>query len=227
MNTTFGLARLAGVIAAIIGIAAATPARAQQEIPPPQGKGRLVVVMSGQSGPSHYTTVSEAIAKLGYDVVLFDSNTLEGSHGAKVEQAIQQAQQMPHALPGKAAVVGFSLGGGMALFYASHMPNLVAGVVAWYPLTSPIHDAAHFVAGLKVPVLMFAGENDNYRGCCMIKTARDLAAAAATASGAPFEMVPYPNTNHDFVLGGEFYNASSYSDALQRTAARLRQYLGG
>ncbi len=37
MNTTFGLARLAGVIAAIIGIAAATPARAQQEIPPPQG----------------------------------------------------------------------------------------------------------------------------------------------------------------------------------------------
>jgi len=226
MNTTYGLVRLAGVIAAIIGIGATTPARAQQEIPPPQGKGRLVVVMSGQSGPSHYTSASEAIAKLGYDVVLFDGNAMEGSQGANVAKAIQQAQQMPHALPGKAAVVGFSLGGGMALFYATHLPNLVAGVIAWYPLTSPIHDPAHFVAGLKVPVLMFAGENDNYRGCCMIKTAQDLAAAAATASGAPFELVTYPHTNHDFVLGGEFYNASAYSDALQKTAARLKQYLG-
>ncbi len=226
MNTTFRLAGLAGVLAAIIGIAAAPPARAQQEILPPQGKGRLVVVISGQSGPTHYTTVSEAIAKLGYDVVLFDGNTLEGNHGVNVEKAIQQARQMPHALPGKVAVVGFSLGGGMALFYASHMPNSVAGVVAWYPLTSPIHDPARFVAGLKVPVLMFAGEDDNYKNCCLIKTARALAAAAANASGAPLELVTYPHTLHDFVLGGEFYNASSYSDALQRTAARLRQYLG-
>ena len=30
--------------------------RAQKEFPPPQGKGRVVVVSSGASGPEHYET---------------------------------------------------------------------------------------------------------------------------------------------------------------------------
>jgi dienelactone hydrolase len=225
MNTTFRRAGLAVLIGAVIGIGTMTSARAQEEFPPPQGKGRVVVVLSGQTGPVHYATVTRDIAKLGYDAVLFDSNTMAGTNGAGVRAAIEKAQQMPHALPGKVALVGFSLGGGLALGYGTHWPDLVVGTVVWYPLTSTIHNPTGFARGLKVPVLMFAGENDDYRGCCLIKAARDLA-TAASASGAQFELVTYPHTNHDFVPGGAFPNSTSYSDALQRTAARLRQYLG-
>jgi dienelactone hydrolase len=131
---------------------------------------------------------------------------------------------MPHALPGKAAVVGFSLGGGMALYYASQWPDLVAGVVAWYPATTFIKDVPGFAARLKVPVLMFAGEKDTFRNCCLVENARNLA-AAAKAAGQPFELVTYPKTDHDFVKDGAHYNADSYKDAFQRTSARLKDYL--
>ena len=38
---------------------------------------------------------------------------------------------------------------------------------------------------------MFAGESDTYRDCCLIATARAIA-AAADAAKVPFELVTYP-----------------------------------
>jgi len=217
------------LIMAVIGIlaclTATTVAYAQQEFPPPQGKGRVVVVASGMSGPAHYVTVAREIAKFGYDVVLFDGNAMKGTKGEGVKTAILQAQQMPHALPGKVALVGFSLGGGMSLYYGTQWPDLVAGAVVWYPATIFIRDVPGFVSRLKVPVLMFAGEDDTYRDCCLVAKARTLA-AAATGSGLAFELITYPNTDHDFVKDGYHYNSKSYSDALQRTSAKLKEYLG-
>jgi len=216
-------------IAASIGIfaclAIASVANAQQEFPPPQGKGRVVVVASGMSGPEHYATVAREIAQLGYDVVLFDGNPMEGTHGAGLKTAIEQAMKMPHALPGKVALVGFSLGGIVTLYYGTQWPDLVVGAVVWYPATTVIKDVPTFVAGLKVPVLMFAGEKDTYRDCCLIAKAHTLA-DAATAGGKPFELITYPKTDHDFVKGGAHYNSQSYSDAFQRTAAKLKEFLG-
>ena len=69
--------------------------------------------------------VAGEIAKLGYDVVLFDGNSEEGTHGAGVKTAIQQALGMPHALPGEVAWVGFSLGGGESLYYGTQWPDQV------------------------------------------------------------------------------------------------------
>ncbi len=219
------LGRLVAMLAALAALAGAGQAGAQQEFPPPQGKGPVVVVASGMSGPAHYATVARDISKMGYDVVLFDGNAMEGTHGAGVKTAILQAQQMPHALPGKVALVGFSLGGGMALYYGTQLPDLVVGAVVWYPATTFIKDVPAFASRLQMPVLMFAGESDTYRGCCLVENARSIA-AAATAAGKPFELVTYPDTDHDFVKDGGHYNPRSYSDALQRTAARLKQYLG-
>src|SRR5580692_569531 len=125
--------RVLPAAAAFACIAASAIVYAQQEFPPPQGKGRLVVLASGMSGPEHYTTVAREIAQLGYDVVLFDGNAMEGTHGAGVKTAILQAQQMPHAIHGKVALVGFSLGGGMSLYYGTQWPDLVSGAVLWYP----------------------------------------------------------------------------------------------
>jgi dienelactone hydrolase len=200
-------------------------AHAQQEFPPPQGKGRVVVLSSGMAGPEHCTTVAREIAQLGYDVVLFDGNTMEGTHGDGVKTAILQAQQMPHALPGKVALVGLSLGGGMSLYYGAQWPDLVSGVVAWYPATSFIHDIPGFVSRLKVPVLVFVGEKDHYRnGCCAADPDRALA-AACTAAGLSFQLIIYPDADHDFVKGGDHYNAKDYSDAFKRAAEHLKVYL--
>ncbi len=218
--------RLAAIIAALACLTVTTVARAQQEFPPPQGKGRVVVVASGMSGPEHYTTVSREIAEFGYDVVLFDGNTMEGTHGAALKSAILQAQQMPHALPGKVALVSFSLGGGISLYYGSQWPDLVSGVIVWYPATAMISSPSDFASKIRVPILMFAGEKDHYRNdCCTADKARILA-DAAKAAGDSFELVTYPNTEHDFVKGGSNYNPKSYADALQRTENRLRTYLG-
>jgi dienelactone hydrolase len=206
-------------------LATATVSYAGQEFPPPQGKGRVVVVASGMSGPEHYATVAREIAQLGYDVVLFDGNAMKGTHGDGVQDAIDEAQKAPHGLPGKVALVGFSLGGGMTLYYGTQSSDQVAGVVVWYPATTFIKDVPGFVGRLKVPVLMFAGEDDTYRNCCTVDKAHVLA-DAAKAAGLPFELVTYPGTDHDFVKGGKHYNSQSYADALKRTAAKLKEYLG-
>jgi dienelactone hydrolase len=218
-----------GVIAVAVGVA---PARAQIEFAPPQGKGPLVVVVSGHAGAARYEFVTAQIARLGYDAVLFDANNIaRGSGGPSVDSledaalrtAIDEARRAPHALPGKTALVGFSEGGGQVLFYGSQMPDVAAVVVAWYPVTRFIRDAPGFAGRLRVPVLMFAGDRDYYNSCCVPNTARAIAAAAA---GRAFELVMYPDTKHDFVYGGLNYNPKAYADAMQRTAAELARYLG-
>ena len=212
-------------LAALAGTAFIFVAHAQQEFSPPQGKGRVVVVASGMSGPEHYTTVSRELAALGFDVVLFDSNPMEGTRGDGLHSAILQAQQMPHALPGKVALVGFSLGGGLSLYYGTQWPDLISGVIAWYPATTFIKDVPGFAARLKMPVLMFAGEKDTYRNCCLVANAHTLADAAKSA-GQPFDLITYPKTEHDFVKGGSHFNSEAYKDAFTRTSARLKELLG-
>jgi len=209
----------------IIGLTAASVAHTQQEFPPPQGKGRVVVLASGVSGPAHYTTIAREIAELGYDVVLYDGNQILGTHGDGVKAVILEAQQMPHALPGKVALLGFSLGGGMYLYYAAQWPDLVSGEVLWCPGNNFIHDVPGFASRLKVPLLVFAGAKDHYhKDCCLADVDRALA-AASTAAGKPFQLIVYPDADHDFVIGGDHYNPKDYSDAFQRTADRLKVYL--
>ena len=124
----------------------ASAACAQQEFQPPQGKGRVVVLASGAGGPAHCTTIARQIAELGYDVVLFDGNLMLGTHGDGVKTVILDAQKMPHALAGKVALVGFSTGAGMSLYYGTQWDDLVAGAVLWYPANNFIHDVPGFVA---------------------------------------------------------------------------------
>lgn len=214
------LIALLGGVAALS--ASAVLADAQIEFPPPQGKGRVVVVMSGHSGPGHYQTVAGLVAQLGYDVVLFDANSIAGNVPNGLRTAIGQALQSPHALPGKVGLIGFSQGGGQVLHYGSQMPDLAAVVAAWYPETRFLRDAAGFVAGVQVPVLVFAGEADTYHGCCTIDRARALAAAG----GKHIEVATYPGVEHDFVYGGTHYDPHAHDDAFARTAAALKQYLG-
>jgi len=218
------------VFAAVFAVFAVVPvARAQQaspqEFPPPQGKGRVVVVSSGMSGPAHYTEVAQEIAKLGYDAVLFDGNAEEGTHGDGVKSAIQQALAMPRALPGKVALVGFSLGGGESLYYGSQWPDQVAGIVVWYPANAFIKNMPGFADRLQVPLVVFAGGKDNYRNGCCTAANDEALQSASKAAGKSFDLTVYPDANHDFVKGGANYNEKDYDDAFQRTADALKSYL--
>ncbi len=223
---TKSLFRFVSAAAALLASAAfASTAIAQEEIAPPQGKGRVVVFVSGMAGPKHDKALAEDIAALGYDVVVYDGRKMDAGQGEALRAAIQQAQQMPHALPGKVAVVGVSLGGGYSLGFASRWPDLVAQVIVWYPATVFLKRMPGFIARVRVPVLMLAGESDNFENCCLISTARSLAADASVVK-APFELVTYPGVNHDFIPGGMNYNPAAYKDAFDRTAARLKTAFG-
>src|ERR1039457_2298145 len=79
----------------------------QKEYEPPNGKGSVVVVVSGQTGPGNYAYYASDLAEKGYYVVLIDGNDywIKGGGGeALLRGVIVRAQQSPHALPGKVAV---------------------------------------------------------------------------------------------------------------------------
>jgi predicted esterase len=218
--------RIAAIIGLLSALTMASVAHAQQEFPPPQGKGRVVVLASGTSGPARYTTVAREIAELGYDVVLYDGNQILSVHGDGVKADILEAQHMPHALPGKVALVGFSLGGGMFLYFATPWPDLVSGAVLWYPMNNFIHDVPGFAGRLKVPLVVFAGAKDHYRNNCCLADLDSSLAAASTAAGKPFKITVYPDADHDFVKGGDNYNPKDYADAFKRMGDALKVFLG-
>lgn len=131
------------------------------------------------------------------------------------------------ALPGKAAVIGFLMGGAASLTYAARMPDIVAAVVTYYPATYFVIDPEAFVAKSRGPTLVFAGGRDTYKNCCLIETARKLAAAGKSGQGAAaFEVVEYPQADHGFIHSGKTFRASDANDAMRRTLEHLKQNLG-
>jgi hypothetical protein len=128
------------------------------DLPPPSGTGRVVFVLSGEDGTNPYKDYAESVAKLGYYVVLIDGHQILSSDmqgGDRLAKAIAKAQSSSNALPGKIAVIGFSLGGGGALTYAERQPDAVAGVITYYPATSfiaKVTDMKTFVGKFQVPL---------------------------------------------------------------------------
>ncbi len=228
MLLRLALCALSAILPAVANVAAkADSASAPPAIfAPSAAKGQVVIVISGQSGPTRYRGYSSELARQGYLAMLIDGNDVlkpDGSGGDYLKATIMRAQQSPNALPGKVEVVGFSLGGGGALSYATRLPELVSAVVAYYPATSSIKNMQDFVAEFKVPILVLAGGEDDYRNCCLAGTARSMDAAARELK-LPFDLVVYPNANHGFNIAGHSFRAADAADAWQRTLAMLRQY---
>ena len=227
MKTLFVAATLA---AASLAVPAQDAAVAQQEFVPKAGSGRVVLLVSGQSGPAAYAASAQQIADAGFDVVLVDGNDLWSkdfhASATRLRDTILKAQAGPHALAGKIGVVGFSLGGGVALDYAARMPGLVETVVVGYPLTRFIKDPTEWIANVKVPVLMFAGVADTYHDCCLIATARALAAAAQASAPGMLTLREYDGVGHGFNLAtAPRKDQPAGQDAMARTIAQLKASL--
>lgn len=223
-----------GVVAALAATSvAAQPQGIQREVfAPAQGRGAVVVVVSGASGTAYYRDTASRLAALGYYAVLVDGTNVykryppAGFDGAGVLQTlIAEARAAPQALPGKAALIGFSIGGAGVLVHGAAMKDQVAAAVVYYPaITSFGPDIPALASRLQVPVLVIAGEQDRYTDCCLIESMRAL---AATPKTAPFELVSYPSAGHGFNLEEtQFaYLAADAADAWARTIAHLGRWL--
>lgn len=194
---------------------------------PSSGKGPVVILLSGSSGPDNHRTFASKLAALGYYAVLFDGNDFNPDPAAgrgssvaiNLRQAIMKAQRSPNALPGKVAVIGFSMGGGSALSHAATMPDLVSAIIAYYPMTMHVSDMRSLVEQIRVPVLVLAGELDTYKDCCPVESMRAME-ASAKAGAKTFELVVYPQAYHGWSFGTVGYAADSW----QRTIKMLSQY---
>jgi dienelactone hydrolase len=229
---------LVGIVLALIGSAAGAAGirtaadadgPAQIAFPAPSKPGRVVIVISGKTGLDRYEDYAEKVSKLGYYAVLLDGSDIlspDKQGGDRLRKAITRAQSSANAVPGKVAVIGFSLGGGAALTYAARMPSTVATIVVYYPETAfigRVSDVKSFVGNFKVPVLAFAGGKDTYSNCCLIGTIRSMDAAAKEL-GAAMELVVYPQAKHDFIMPPD-YRAADAADAWMRTVEALRRSL--
>jgi dipeptidyl aminopeptidase/acylaminoacyl peptidase len=207
---------------------------AQTAYAPANGPGPVIMVLSGQTGPTSYHPYAAELAKLGYySVLLTGADILNPANtgSTNLKKAIERALKSPNAVKGKVAVIGFSHGGGGALYEATAIPDLVSMVVAYYPSTRTwANNIDSLVKRLNVPVLMMPGGLDRYKSCCLVETARAIE-TAAKASGAKFELVVYPDANHGFNLqtgaSGEpmgAYRPDDDRDAWRRTVEMLKQY---
>jgi dipeptidyl aminopeptidase/acylaminoacyl peptidase len=206
--------------ALITGRAAAQPQEPKREIfPPALGKGAIVVVASGMSGTTSFRDFSSKLSELGYYTVLVDGN--DAIRAATLRTVIADSQSAPQAIPGKVALVGFSLGGVAVLLHSAPLKDQVSAVVAYYPAIDWfVSDITALAAKLQTPVLLFAGEKDQNMGCCKIESMRALDAAP---KAVPFELIVYPNADHRFNLKGFEYRAQDADDAWARTAAFLKR----
>jgi dipeptidyl aminopeptidase/acylaminoacyl peptidase len=208
--------------ALITGRAAAQPQELKREIfSPALGKGAIVVVASGAGGTASFSEFSSKLSELGYYTVLVDGNDV--IRAATLRTVIADSQSAPQAIPGKVALVGFSLGGVAVLLHGAPLKDQVSVVVAYYPAIDwVVSDITSLAAKLQTPVLLFAGEADQNMGCCKIESMRALAAAT---KAVPFELVVYPNAGHAFNLHSlvSEYRAQDADDAWARTAAFLKR----
>lgn len=195
----------------------------------------VIIAISGNRGPTLYQDYAADLAKLGYYTVLLDGKDIlnsEHTGPSNLSKAIDRAQHSPKALPGKVAVIGFSLGGGGTLCNAANLHDAVSMVVAYYPLTRIwANDMDSFVKGFQVPVMVLAGELDHEANdCCVVESMRAME-ASAKAVGTQFELVVYPEAGHSFNLAKDMkgkpslaYRAKDASDAWRRTVEMLNHY---
>jgi fermentation-respiration switch protein FrsA (DUF1100 family) len=202
---------------------------------PVNGKpGAVIIVISGHTGPGSYQAYAANLAQLGYYTILLDGKDIlnpEHTGSTNLRRAIERAQHSPNAVPGKVAVIGFSQGGGGALYNAANLSEAVSMVAVYYPYTRTwASNIDALVKHFLVPVLVMAGGVDQYHNCCVIESMHAME-AAAKARGAQFELVVYPEANHGFNLEvgargepGRAYRPDDASDALRRTVEMLKQY---
>jgi carboxymethylenebutenolidase len=134
--------------------------------------------------------------------------------------AAQYLMTLDSTTSDKVGVVGFCMGGALALYTATKNPQIGASVVFYggHPKVKPD------LPNLQAPVLGLYGEKDR---SVTPASAHELE-RQVKALGKQIEVIVYPGADHGFFndMRPEVYNAEAAADAWRRTLAFLRENLG-
>ena len=151
-----------------------------------------------------------------------------------IPAAVADFQGRINVDPERLGLMGFSRGGGLALFLGTQLPN-VRAIVNYFGLTDwagglaelphlPLNpaDPLDFVRHLPCPVLSFHGNQDTV---VPVHNTRHLDAACRRFS-IPHEPVIYPGVNHSFIWeGGDKHDPAAHRDSWQKALAFLARHL--
>jgi carboxymethylenebutenolidase len=201
-----------------------------------QGPG-LIVIQEWWGLVDHIKEVCDRFAAAGFTALapdLYHGVTIaEPDEAGKAMMALEMARaardmsgavdevlrrgSTPHI-----GVIGFCMGGGLALVLATQRPDAVAAVVPCYGVI-PWPDAQPDYTALQAAVLGHYAGNDDF----FTPEAAEQLGAQLTALGKDVEIIVYPDTDHAFFndTRPEVYNAAAATKLWDRTLAFFGEHL--
>jgi carboxymethylenebutenolidase len=206
---------------------------------PPAGSGPGVVVIQEWWGlVPHIRSVTDRLAAQGFVALAPDlyrgEETTEPDEAGKLlmEMRLDQAAKdmaacvdallaMPETTGETVGVIGFCVGGGLALYLATLKPE-VAAAVSFYGF--PRQGLSWDLSRVKGAVLGHYAEHDDWAS----RELADAIEAELRAAGADVAIHHYPGTTHAFFNDDrpEVYHAEAAETAWERTLDFLRRHLG-
>jgi carboxymethylenebutenolidase len=207
---------------------------------PPVGNGPGVVVIQEWWGlVPHIRNVADRLAAQGFVAIAPDlyrgKQTAEPDEAGKLVMEMQLPQAardmgaaveallaMPETTGEGAGVVGFCVGGGLALYLASLEPE-VAAVVCYYGF--PRQGLEWDLSAVKAAVLGHFAEEDDFAPPQLVEQMeREL-----RDGGVDVTFHHYPGTTHAFFNDDrpEVHDPAAADRSWQRTLQFLREHLGG
>jgi carboxymethylenebutenolidase len=208
---------------------------------PPTGRGPAVVVIQEYWGlVPHITDVCDRFAVDGFvalapdlyrgvrvsepDEAAKEMMALELDRvGRDMSGAVDEVLRRSSAAAGSGAgVVGFCMGGGLAMVLACQRPEALTACVSFYGLI-PWPDAQPDYEALRAAVLIHVAERDDY----FSPAAAQELEQRLRALGKEVEVDVYPATDHAFFndTRPEVYEAAAARRAWERTLGFLRTHL--
>ncbi|HEY9879972.1 MAG TPA: dienelactone hydrolase family protein [Leptolyngbyaceae cyanobacterium] len=204
---------------------------------PETGSGPGVVVLQEWWGlVPHIKNIADRFAQAGFvalapDLYKGESTTSPDEAGRKMmalniektaqdlEQAIQYLLNHDAVLGQKVGVVGFCMGGQLALLAAT-VSDRIGATVDFYGIHPNVRPD---FSKLSAPVLGLFGDQDTF---VPLEAVEDMVAAIRHA-GKPIETQLYPGAGHAFFndTRPEAYNEAAATDAWGRTVAFFKQHL--
>ena len=200
---------------------------------PPQGEGNrkgVVVLQEWWGLVPHIKSVADRFAAEGYVALapdLYHGATADNPDDAgrmlmalEIDQAEKDLRGAIAALAdhggvtGKVGVVGFCMGGQLALFAATTSASEVGAAVDFYGIHPNVKPD---FSNLSCPVLGLFGENDTFVNAAAVSGLVE----AIKSAGKSIEHHTYPGTGHAFFNDSrpDAYDASAAEDSWKRTLA--------